>query len=260
MSAFKRFLEKLMRREKLMRCEPVLGPPPPVSPVVDHDPVNRVDPYSFQATHRRLAWLLKLSTMTNIALMSVAVIEASAIAELVPLQKLSLALVRIEPRDDRMEKVDPAGLVRIEPLTKDVPAYDVAMESFVRHYVRILLEIDKVSQDDRMREANLYSDADYWKTFIHDHLTPIKTGLTQGLSRSIVVESADRISRHAGVDRYAVDLVQTDSEDGKTVETKKLRVYMAVTSRPNTVRVGERFENPLGFRVLDLILKERGNS
>jgi len=248
-------------RSSGQRSEPTLDAPVAPPPLVNHDAIDRVDPYAFQATHRRMAWLLKLSTMTNVALMAVAVIEASAISELVPLQKLQLALVRIEPNDDKMTKVDPASLVRILPITQDAPGFDLAMESFVRRYARILLEIDKVSQDDRMREANLYSDAEYWKKFIADHLTEIKTALAQGVNRSIVVESADRVSMSPkGVARYAVDLVQTDVQDGKPLPPKHLRVYMALTSMPNTVRPSERFENPLGFRVLDLVKKEKGGS
>ncbi len=227
---------------------------------VNHDGLRAADPYAFEAAHRRLAWMFRLSTMTNVALAAVAVVEASAISTLVPLQKVQLGLVRIEARDDQTSRVDPASLVRVLPITKETPGFDLLMESFVRRYVRILLEIDAVSQGDRMREANLQSEPDWWKRFTGERVKEIDRAIDGGLSRSIVVESADRISMRDGIGRYAVDFVQIDKRDGKIVETKRLRAYLAATSRPHTVREAEKFENPLGLRVLDVALKERGNS
>lgn len=234
----------------------------PVAPVgtVDHSPVRRADPYAFEAAHRRLAWMLRLSVMTTVTLAGVCIVAVSAIATLVPLKEVQLGLVRIEPRSDKMVRVDPASLVRVLPVAKDTPGFDLMLEAFVRRYVQLLLEIDTVSQDDRMREANRYSDPEWWKHFMNTRLKEIKAALDSGLNRSIVVETVDRVSERGGTYRYAVDLVQYDTRDGKVAETRKLRAYLPVTLRPHTVRPEEQFENPHGFRVLDLALKERGNS
>lgn len=228
--------------------------------VIDHSATRAADPYAFEAAHRRLAWVFRLSVMTNAGLLGALVVQASAIAALVPLKEVQMGLVRIENRDDRVVPVDPASLVRVLPITKETPGYDLMMEAFVRRYVRMLLEIDTVSQDVRMREANLYSDAAWWKRFIGERKKEIDTALDSNLRRTIIVESADRIAQKDGISRYAVDLVQTDERDGKVVETKRLRAYVAVTSRPHTVRPSEKFENPLGLRTLDMALKGRGNS
>ncbi|EPY00234.1 VirB8/TrbF family protein [Magnetospirillum fulvum] len=230
------------------------GPAP-----VDHDRVRAADPYAFESAHRRLAWMFRISAMVNAGLCAVVIIEAAAISALVPVQKVQLGLVRIEPAGDRTVPVDPASLVRVLPITKETPGFDLLMESFVRRYVRVLLEIDSVSQADRMREANLHSDAAWWKQFASRH-KEIERAVETGLNRSIAVESADRISFKDGIGRYAVDFVQTDARDGKPVETRRLRAYVAVTARPHTVHPADKFENPLGLKVLDLALKERGNS
>lgn len=257
-TTFTRMLRRV--RSKMRKHRRRGGPPAQAPAVVDHGPVRAVDPYAFEASHRRLAWMLRLSAMTNAGLVALSIVEASAIATLVPLQKVQLGLVRIEERDGRAVPVDPASLVRVLPITRDTPGFELLMESFVRRYVRILLEIDPVSQSDRMREANIHSDSDWWKRFTSDRVKEIDRAIESGLGRSIVVESADRISMREGIGRYAVDFVQTDVRGGKTVETRRLRAYLAVTSRPHTVREGEKFENPLGLRVLDVALKERGNS
>ena len=235
---------------------PEAGEPAPVG----HDSLRKADPFAFEVAHRRLAWMLRISAMLNVGLFAVVIVEAAAISELVPLQHLQLGLVRIEPSTDRLVKVDPASLVRIEPITKDVAGYDLMLESFVRRYVRMLLQIDKVSQTDRMKQAATYSDGGYWERFSKERFKAIEEALDSKLNRSIVVESADLISRRDGVSRYAVDFVQVDERGGDRVESKKLRAYVAVTAEPQTVQKSEQFENPAGFRVIDLILKERGNS
>ena len=235
-------------------------PVPAGAAPVDHSAVRAADPYAFEAAHRRLAWLARLSVMINVGLAGVAIVQASAISTLVPLKEVQLGLVRIETRGDKSVPVDPASLVRVLPVTKETPGFDLMMEAFVRRYVRILLEIDTASQGERMREANMYSDTAWWKKFTDDRLKEINAALDSKLNRSVVVESADRIALRDNVARFAVDIVQTDERAGKVVETRKLRAYLAVTTRPHTVRPSEQFENPLGLRVLDVALKERGNS
>ncbi|MBC7953625.1 MAG: hypothetical protein H7Z12_17640 [Rhodospirillaceae bacterium] len=227
---------------------------------VDHSAHTKADPYAFEAAHRRLAWIFRLVVMICIGQFAVIISLTSAISQLVPLKETQMGLVRIEQRDDKAVPVDPASLVRVLPITKETPGYDIMMEAFVRRYVRILLEIDPVSQDDRMREANLHSDTDWWKQFIAERKKEIDAAIKSGLIRSIVVESADRISERNGTYRYAVDFVQTDTRRGDVVEVKRLRAYLPVTARPHTVKPSEKFENPQGFRSGVVVLKERGNS
>lgn len=233
------------------------GGNPPSGP--DHGAVRAADPYSFEVAHRRLAWMFRLSVMTNVGLVSVTIVLAAAISTLVPLQKVELALVRVEPSTDRMEQVDPASKVRILPITRDVPGYDLAMESFVRWYTRTLLEIDAVSQDDRMRQANAAADPKFWERFMSEHRQRITDALERGLNRSVVIESTQKISQRDGVNRYLVVFDQVDMNKSGQRHSQKVHAYFAVASRPQLVRPSEKFENPLGLRVLDLSLKERGN-
>lgn len=227
---------------------------------VNHTAHNNADPYSFAAAHRRLAWMFRLVVMICVGQFAVIISQASAISMLTPLKEVQMGLVRIEERSDKMVPVDPASLVRVLPVTKDTPGFDIMLEAFARRYVRIILEIDKASQDDRMREANLHSDGEWWKRFIKERKKEIDAAINSGLERSIVIETADRISGRNGTYRYAVDFVQIDKRNGEIVEKKRLRAYLPVVLRPHTVREEEKFENPHGLRVLDMPLKERGNS
>lgn len=235
-------------------------PPPDEATPINHDSVRRADPYAFEVAHRRLAWMFRVSTMMNVGLFAVVIVEASAIAQLVPLQKLKLGLIRIEPSTDRVVQVDPATRVRILPITETTEGFDLLMKSFVRRYVPLVKQIDPESQATRMHEARAYSDGDFWKVFAPERLAEFKGAGKTGLVRSIVVETATRLPTGGKERLYAVDFVQTDQRGGEIVETRSLRAYLTVTTRPQTVPESESYENPLGIRVLNMTVQLRGRS
>lgn len=229
-------------------------PPPP-----DHSASRAADPYAFEVAHTRLAWTARLLAFGFASSVSLNLVLGGAISYMAPLKTVEPALVRVEPTTNRTVPVDPASRVRVLPITKDAEGFDLVMEAFVRRYVRMLLEIDPVSHQDRLTEANRFSDTDFWKSFIKEKYPDIKAAMTSGMIRSVVVQSAERISERQGVYRYLVAFDQIDEREGKVVETKKLHAYLAVTARPHTVRESEKYENPLGLRVLHLSIKVRGN-
>ncbi|NQV48712.1 MAG: hypothetical protein HQ504_13155 [Rhodospirillaceae bacterium] len=247
------------------KIEPIVGPAPaggtatigdaaPVCAAAGHGPVAVADPYSFQVSHLRMAWLLRLSTGTNVVLGACLVMALSALTTLLPLKTTEIALVRSDPMDNR--------LYRIEPIKQSVGGFDLLMESMARRYVRNLLEIDTVTQTERFREAFRMTDREFFERFRQERIDTdaVQDALDSGLTRSITVESVDRLQAFGGTYKYAVDFVQTDVRRGVHVETRKLRAYLNITTRPQEVIDADKYENPLGIIVLDLILKERGNS
>ena len=212
------------------------------------------DPYGFRVSHRRMAWLLRLSTGTNVVLGACLVMALSAVSTMLPLKTTQIALVRSDPTDNR--------LYRIEPIEQSVDGFDLLMESMARRYVRNLLEIDTVTQTERFREAFRMTDKKFYERFRKERIETdaVQDALDSGLTRSITVESIDRVDAFNGSYKYAVDFVQTDVRKGDVVETRKLRAYLNMTTRPHEVRNADKYENPLGITILDLILKERGNS
>ncbi|NMM43924.1 hypothetical protein HH303_05520 [Rhodospirillaceae bacterium KN72] len=220
-----------------------------------HDAVRRTDPYSFEIAHRRLAWMLRISAATNVVLALSLTTALTALSHLFPLKTTEIALVRHDAVENQ--------LIRIEPISEAVDGFGLLLEQKARWYVRSLLEIDPVTQTERLRQAFAMSDKAFYERFRKERIDSgaIQAALDTGLTRSITVESVDRIeSFHGGVFKYAVDLVQTDTRRGAVVETRKIRAYLSITTRPQTVREADRFENPLGITVLDLSLKERANS
>lgn len=233
-----------------------------MAPSVPHDKgkhaaVRETDPYSFQVAHRRLAWMFRSSVVLNVILGACVIILVNALVETIPLiGQTRLALVRSDPEDNR--------LYRIEPLTKTVEGFDLVLEDKARRYVRLLLEIDSVTQTERFREAFRMSDKKFYEKFKKERIDTkkVQKALDSGMTRSITVESVDRIGSFKGTYKYAVDIVQTDMRKGNLVEPpKKLRAYLNMTTRQqSSVSEADKYENPLGITVLDLVLKERGNS
>lgn len=249
---FKRAVERPVVRLRMKVPMPSAGDGVPAS--ADHGPVGAADPYAARVAHRRLAWLLRISAGLNVGLLTVSVIAINAITTLLPLKSVEIALVRADPADNR--------IYRIEPIGKTVQGFDLVMEQAARRYVRNLLAIDPVTQTERFREAFGMTDRIFYERFRKERIETksVQEALASGLVRSITVESVDRIEAFDGTYKYAVDFVQTDERRGQLVETRKLRAYLNMTTRPQEVKAGDRYENPLGITVIDLVLKERGNS
>lgn len=217
-----------------------------------HASVERADPYSFQVAHRRQAWLLKIAAGIIIVLGFCLVSSLNALASLWPLKETKIALVRVDAKDDRV--------YRIEPLTQDTEGFDLVMEAAARRYVRNLLTIDAITQTERFKEAFRMTDDGYFKRFQDERFAAVEDAINSGLNRSIVIESVDRLDTTDDVFKYAVDFVQVDERKGELIERRKLRAYLNMTTRPQEVSDADKYENPLGITVLDLVLKERGNS
>lgn len=220
-----------------------------------HAAVVEADPYSFRVAHRRLAWMLRMSVAINVVLGILAISLSNAIAVLVPLKTTEIALVRTDPEDKR--------LFRIEPLTREVAGFDVALEDKAHRFVWLLLGIDSITQTERFREAFRMMDRDFYERFKKDRIdsNEVQNAINSGLSRSITIETVDRIQSFKDTYKFAVDFIQTDRRHGEVIEAQKLRAYLNMTTRPQEdVPVEDKYENPLGIVVLDLVLKERGNS
>jgi type IV secretion system protein VirB8 len=216
-----------------------------------HASAVAADPYSYRTAHRRLAWLFRLSVMTNVGLIAAVVVLANAVAALVPLKTTEVALVRGYEPDDK--------LYQIEPISEDVDGFDLYLESMARRYVRLVLEIDPVTETNRRREAARMTDRDFWKDLRRARIDTEEraAALEDGLVRRIHVETASRLASFEDDYKLAVDFIQVDKRRGKEVGRKALRAYLSMTTRPQSVGPEDRFSNPLGITVLQMTLREK---
>lgn len=217
-----------------------------------HGAAAAADPYAFQAAHRRLAWMLRLSAGTNIVLGAAVTALVSMFSVMLPLKETEIALVRTDPADDR--------IYRIEPITEHTEGFQLLMESMARRYVQLVLAIDPVTSNERYREASRMTARALSERLREERIETeeVRDAIASGLTREIRVESVDGITSFGGDHKFAVDFTQVDARGGKTVQQKKLRAYLSMTTRRQELREEDKYMNPLGVVVTAMTLKERG--
>jgi type IV secretion system protein VirB8 len=211
----------------------------------------KVDPYAYKVAHRRLAWLLRLSVGTNIALAASVVALVGGLNVLLPLKEVRPAFITLAGAEDQ--------IVRIEPIEKTVPGFELLLESMGRQYVKNLLEIDTATQVERFQTAFRMTAPDLYARFKRERLDngAIQKAIDSGLQREIIIESASKAAVLRGVYTVVVDFIQVDRRHGEEVERKPLRAYLSMTTAPQQVTGPEVYANPLGVVVNDMALKER---
>lgn len=216
-----------------------------------HANILAADPFAYKTAHRRLAWLLRLSVAMNIALIACVVVSIQALVSLVPLKETQIALLRADPSDDR--------IYRVEPISVDVDGFELMLEKLARRYVRQILTIDATTQNTRFEEVRTYSDAAFFNAYLEANKSLIEAGLEDGLNRSITIKGAHQVDAYDGVYLYVVEFLQSDQIGREKPKRRHLRAFLEMTPRPHDVTTAERFENPLGIRVLDMSIKEQAS-
>ncbi len=215
-----------------------------------HQVLRDVDPFDFQVAHKRLAWMLRLSAGMNFAMIIALAVMVSTIATLLPLKEVQIALLRADPADNR--------IYRVEPVAKDVPGFDLFMEMVVRNFTASVLKIDTINaKPEIVATLDTFATREFNKKFYRQRAVAVDEAIEANLNRSIQIESAALIGDYQGVRNYSVDFVQTDRRNGKIAEIRKLRAVLKVVTQPDTVKTKDKFNNPHGIRVADMVLKER---
>ncbi len=217
-----------------------------------HDNYRDADPFAFAISHRRLAWLLRLSVIMNVVLMIAFSASITGYSALFPLKEVRVALVRTAEDDDR--------IYFIEPMEQGVAGFDILMEAAARRFVNNVLEIDNATQKARFDEALKLMDGAFRKRWLGEHQDRIQDALDDGLFREIIVETTHRQNQRAAEWLITVDFRQIDTIDGKVISDNPRRAYVRMTTRPQRASTQDRYLNPLGITILDLTVKQRGQS
>ncbi len=218
-------------------------------PAPSHKAFRHADPYAYQAAHRRLAWILRLSVGTNVVLAASLIASIGAFSALLPLKEIRPAFIRLNGAQDQ--------IITVEPLEKTAPGFELLLESNAQRYVRLLLEIDTATQSTRFREAFAMTASDLYQRFEDTRRKEIERLLADGYQREIRVESASKVAEQDGVWTYAVDFIQVDSRHGVQLSEKPLRAYLTMITAPQLVKPADVYNNPLGVIVTDIALKEK---
>ena len=245
MKQLEQFIERFKPKPK--KAQPEL-------PQVDLDAVRNADPYDYQTAARRMAFMVRLTTFYAVSVTIALIISLTSFQAILPLKEIRLALLRIDPAESR--------IYQVEPISKQVPGFKLLLEQKAQEFVASLMKVDKVTQRERFTNAIDLSLPDLRKTIMRDF---VESGLIDDLLqadivRDITIVGVDHlISFSPDVWKLVVDYDQTDLKGTKRIEVKNLRAYLSMTTRPQTVTEAEKYENPLGIRILDMAIKFRGN-
>jgi type IV secretion system protein VirB8 len=220
------------------------GLSPPVAAVA------ALDPQSFQAAHRRLLLLNRVLIVACVCLTACLVFLSSTISYLAPLKTTEFALVHTFGPDEQF--------YRVEPLSQDVNGFDIFLEKNMARWVRAALELDLPTQEVRWEEVVHMTDTALWRRLQRDHLDPgeVRKLLDQGVTRTIAVKDTSIIVEKEGVWLVAVDFTQRDFFKGEETRVRDLRAFLSVELRPRDVTKADRYLNPFGVTVVDVVLKE----
>ncbi|SDR49036.1 VirB8/TrbF family protein [Pseudovibrio sp. Tun.PSC04-5.I4] len=233
--------------------EPALAGAPPIEPQapmsIEPHSFREVDEFAFRSSHRRIAWFLKLSVGLNIIFGLATASVSQALIEAYPLKETRIALLRADPADNR--------IYRVEPISQEVDGFEMMLEQFSRRYVSLTLPIDNITQNERFKEAMIYSDRKHWSAFLDKRKENIADALKDGLNRSIIVHSSNFIAQYGDVWQYSVEFSQIDELERTPRTTRQYRAYLELTTRPQEIKEAELYENPLGIRVVGMVVKEK---
>lgn len=214
----------------------------------NHRAVLDADPFAFKTAARRNAFFLRFFVVYSTAATLAIIVLVSTISELFPLKTTEFALLRVDPNDDRIYSV--------EPVSVKVPGYELMVEKIARRYVRDILAIDDVTQNERFNRVRRYSDSDFFNAYLKANKDLISRALGDGLNRSITVVGANKIVRYDDIYQFVVEFIQTDKIGRDKPKKRHLRAYLELEPRQQDVQEVDKFENPLGIRVLNMAVKE----
>ena len=218
-----------------------------------HPSFGAASPYDGARALNRLLIHFRLSVAMNVGLLLLCIVLGNALAEIFPLKEIRYALLRIDPADNR--------IYRIQPLDRDVDGFDIAMELLAKRYVKNRLDIDSTTQALRMREVQRTSEQSEWQEFKDQFIDndAIQKIINQGVRRAIEIKTAQLLRYFPGdrVWAWAVDFIRHDyaNGDAEPYESVELTAYLNLTTDAQTVTEAERDDNPLGIRVLDMTVK-----
>lgn len=219
----------------------------------DHNKLRKLDPFSFEVSHRRLAWCFRMSVFMNVTLSFALIFTASALMVAYPLKETRFALIEADSAANQV--------YRIEPLSEEVSGFKLFLETKAREFASNILPVDLVTQNERYGAAFAMATTNLANKFAEQYFKSgwLKDAHDKGLNRSVIIENAfvrnDSLTKNYLV---TVDYVQIDRFKAADTETRKhLSVNFEMAQNPQWVEASELYKNPLGIVVLDMSISVR---
>ena len=189
-------------------------------------------------------------------LLILCIVQANVIMQMFPLYRVVPFFVTFSDKDEQV--------VRIQPPTGNLRSLDILTEANVRAYVKIR---NTISRDDSINIARWggkienMSTQEIYDGFLSE-IKPVYDAAKAGkFTRTTIIDAVAKVQDGY----YRVDFTTHDRTIGSGLADTQERqnsfsVELRAQNRPQDITYNNRFQNPLGFKVISYTVVPRRNS
>jgi len=189
-------------------------------------------------------------------LLILCIVQANVIMQMFPLYRVVPFFVTFSDKDEQV--------VRIQPPTGNLRSLDILTEANVREYVKIR---NTISRDDSINIARWggkienMSTQEIYDGFLSE-IKPVYDAAKAGkFTRTTIIDAVAKVQDGY----YRVDFTTHDRTIGSGLADTQERqnsfsVELRAQNRPQDITYNNRFQNPLGFKVISYTVVPRRNS
>lgn len=208
--------------------------------------------YDLGQEYRVMAWNARLLSMGFSLSLLVNLGLGLVCVGLFPLKELQPFVLALQ---DSSQQV-----LHLEPVLKNVKGMDMLMEGLCRQYVLERETIDTLSEKDRWKKVYYLCSDEIWGEFMRmmepkDSNSLYKQHVDKQATRAVHILVSSRIGE--GV--YQVEWESLTCIEGLEVERKRWVSTLEIETRPNQVKKGNEFDNPIGFTVVGYRISKRAD-
>ncbi|PZR86529.1 MAG: hypothetical protein DI537_28370 [Stutzerimonas stutzeri] len=206
-----------------------------------------------KSTHLRFHKNFRVEHIIIGCLLIVCLVQANVIMQMFPLFRVVPFFVTFSDKDEQV--------VRIQPPTGNLRSLDILTEANVREYVKVR---NTISRDDSINIARWggkienMSTQEIYEGFLSE-IKPVYEAAKAGkFTRSTIIDSVAKVQDGY----YRVDFTTHDRTIGSGLADTQERqnsfsVELRAQNRPQDVTYNNRFQNPLGFKVVSYTVVPR---
>lgn len=189
-------------------------------------------------------------------LLILCLVQANVIMQMFPLYRVVPFFVTFSDKDEQV--------VRIQPPTGNLRSLDILTEANVREYVKIR---NTISRDDSINIARWggkienMSTQEIYDGFLSE-IKPVYDAAKAGkFTRTTIIDAVAKVQDGY----YRVDFTTHDRTIGSGLadtqeKQNSFSVELRAQNRPQDITYNNRFQNPLGFKVISYTVVPRRNS
>jgi type IV secretion system protein VirB8 len=184
------------------------------------------------------------------------IIFAGFLISLFPLKEVQPMLISLSDKANQ--------IIKVEPLERTVPGFEIMMEKLSRHYIILRESFDLISEEKRYQELAQFSSDElntaFWEVINPEkEKSPLKQRLEKGISRSVIIKHCTSLAPDAP-NTYQVEWESEDRQNNEVVERAHWVSTLTVDLDKSETTYEHQYLNPIGFKVTHYNLTRKGSA